>query len=153
MDVLECLLRAEKKGVKKGIGKIVYDLWIEKGMWEIDEKNLMNQIRMIKSKGQVTNTEIEIISRKIENEGRDNVNGGTIQENHNIEGINDKNVDINYADSANEEPIRITENDLNDSERDRLLRLREALEGSYFVKTEVKLKYGDKKKLRKELPK
>ena len=153
MDVLECLLRAEKKGVKKGIGKIVHDLWIEKGMWEIDEKNLMNQIRMIKSKGQVTNTEIEIISRKIENEGRDNVNGGTIQENHNIAGINGKNVDINYADSANEEPIRITENDLNDSERDRLLRLREALEGSYFVKTEVKLKYGDKKKLRKELSK
>ena len=35
MNVLECLLRAEKKGVKKGIGKIVYDLWIEKGMWEI----------------------------------------------------------------------------------------------------------------------
>ena len=73
MDVLECLLRAEKKGVKKGIGKIVHPLWIEKGMSGIDKKNLMNQIRMIKSKGQVTNTEIEIISRKIESEGRDNV--------------------------------------------------------------------------------
>ena len=145
MDVLECLLRAEKKGVKKGIGKIVHHLWIEKGMSGIDKKNLMNQIRMIKSKGQVTNTEIEIISRKIESEGRDNVNGGTIQENDNIAGINDKNVDINYADSANKEPIRITENVLNDSERDRILRLREALEGSYFLKTGVKLKYGDKK--------
>ena len=72
-------------------------------------------------------------------------NGGTIQENDNIAGINDKNVDINYADSANKEPIRITENVLNDSERDRILRLREALEGSYFLKTGVKLKYGDKK--------
>ena len=35
---LECLLRAEKKGVKKGIEKIVHDLWIENGMLEIDEK-------------------------------------------------------------------------------------------------------------------
>ena len=39
-NALECLLRAEEKGVKKGIGKIVHDLWIEKGMWEIDEKKL-----------------------------------------------------------------------------------------------------------------
>ena len=38
MNALECLLRAEGKGVKKGIGKIVHDLWIEMGMWEIDEK-------------------------------------------------------------------------------------------------------------------
>ena len=30
MNVLECLLRAEKKGVKKGIGKIVHDSWIER---------------------------------------------------------------------------------------------------------------------------
>ena len=46
MNALECSLRAEKKGVKKGIGKIAHDLWIEKGMW-------------------VTNTEIETIRRKI----------------------------------------------------------------------------------------
>ena len=32
------------------------------------------------------------------------------------------------------------------SERDRVLRLREALEGDDFGKTEVNLKYGDKKK-------
>ena len=31
-------------------------------MWEIDEKNLMTQIRMIKSKGWVTN--IELIREK-----------------------------------------------------------------------------------------
>ena len=66
MNALECLLRADKKGVKKGIGKIVHDLWIEKGMWEIDEKILMNQIRMIKSKGRVMKIEIETIRRKIE---------------------------------------------------------------------------------------
>ena len=51
MNSLECLLRAETKGVKKRVAKIVHDLWIEKGMWEINEKYLMNQIRMIKSKG------------------------------------------------------------------------------------------------------
>ena len=117
MNVLECLLRAEKKGVKKGIGKIVYDLWIEKGMWEIDEKNLMNQIRMIKSKGWVTNTEIETIRRKIENKGRDEVNEGTMHDSDNIATINDENIDINHADSANEDPITIIENDLSDSER------------------------------------
>ena len=31
-NALESLLRAEKKGVKKAIGKIVHDLWIEKRM-------------------------------------------------------------------------------------------------------------------------
>ena len=78
MNALECLFRAEEKAVTKGIGKIVLDLRIEKGMWEIDEKNLMNQIRMIKSKAWVTNIEIETIRRKIENEGRHEVNEGTI---------------------------------------------------------------------------
>ena len=53
------------------------------GMWEIDEKSLMNQIRMIKSKGGVTNIEIEAIRRKIENEGRDEINEGTMQESDN----------------------------------------------------------------------
>ena len=105
-------IRAEKKGVKKGIGKIAHDLQIEKGMSEIDEKNLMNQTRMIKSKGLVTNIEIETIRRKIENESRDEVNEGTIQEKDNTAGINDENVDITQEDSTNEEPIRINENHL-----------------------------------------
>ena len=69
-------------------------LWIEKRMWEIDEKNLMNQIRMIKSKGWVTNTQIETIRRKIDSKSRDEVNEGIMQESHNIVGINDENVDI-----------------------------------------------------------
>ena len=151
MNALECLLRAEEKGVKKGIGKIVHDLWIEMGMWEIDEKNLMNQIRMIKSKGWVTNIEIEAIRRKIENEGRDEVNEGTIKESDNTADFYDEKGDINHADSANEEPIRIVENVLSESERDRLLRLREALEGDDFGKTEVNLKYGDKEKIKEEV--
>ena len=126
MNALECLLRAEEKGLKIVIGKIVHDLWIEKGMWEIDEKNLMNQTRMIKSKSWVTNIEVETIKREIENEGRGGVNEGTIQESDSTADIYDENVDINHADSANEEPIRIIENDLSDSERDRPLILREA---------------------------
>ena len=48
----------------------------------------------------------------------------------------------------NEEPIRITEKDLSDAEGDRLLRLKEALEGDDFGKTEVNLKYGDRKNWR-----
>ena len=111
MDALECSLRTEKRGLKKGIGKIVHDLWIEKGIWEIDEKHLKNQIRMMKSKGWVKNTEIETIRRKIENEGRDEVNEGAMQESDNIGDVNDENVDINNAASANEEPIRIIGND------------------------------------------
>ena len=100
MDALECSLRTEKKGVKKGIGKIVHDLWIEK------EKNLMDQIRMIKAKGWVTNTEIETIRRKIYNEGRDEVNEDTMHDSDNIADINDENIDINHANSANEEPLQ-----------------------------------------------
>ena len=104
-----------------------------------------------KSKGWVTNIEIETIRRKIENEGRDEVNEGTIKESDNTADIYDENGDINHADSANEEPIRIIENDLSDSERDRLLRLREALEGDDFGKREVNLKYGDKEKIKEEV--
>ena len=71
-------------------------------MWEINEKSLVNQIRMIKSKSLVRNIEIETIRRKIENEGRDEVNEGTIQESDNTVDIYDENVDINHADSTNE---------------------------------------------------
>ena len=48
---------------------------------------------------------------KIENEGRDEVNEGAMQESDNIGDVNDENVDINNAASANEEPIRIIGND------------------------------------------
>ena len=65
--------------------------------------------------------------------------------------IYEEGVDINQADSANEEPIRIIENELSDSERDRLLRLREALEWDDFGNTEVNLKYGDKEKIKEEV--
>ena len=105
----------EKRGQKilgkilKNLRKIVHGLWIEKGMWEIDEKNLMNQIRIIKSKGRVTNTEIKTIRRKIDNEGSDEVNEVRMQESNNIADINDENVDMNHADSENEEPITIIE--------------------------------------------
>ena len=111
-------IKGRGKGVKKGIGKIVHDLWIEMGMWETDEKNLMNRIRMTKSKRWVANIEIETIRRKIESEGRDKVNEGTIKESDNTADIYDENGDINHADSANEEPIGIAENVLSDSERD-----------------------------------
>ena len=106
---------------------------------------------MIKSKRWVTNIDIETIRRKIENEGRDEVNEGTIKGSDNTADIYDENGDINHPDSANEEPIRIIKNDLSDSERDRLLILREALEGDDFGKTEVNLKYGDKEKIKEEV--
>ena len=41
-------------------------------------------------------------------------------------------------------PITISENDLIDSKRDRILRLREGLKGVNFGKTEVKLKMETK---------
>ena len=50
---------------------------------------------MIKAKGWVTNTEKQTIRRKIENEGRDDVNDGARQESDNILDINDENVDFN----------------------------------------------------------
>ena len=112
---------------------------------------MMNQIRMIKTKSWVTNTKIETFRRKIDSEGRDEVNEGIMQKSGNIADINRENVDINHADSTNEEPITVIENDLSDYERDRLLRLREALEGNDFGKTEVNLKYGDKEKIKEEV--
>ena len=111
----------------------------------------MYKIRMIKFKGWVTNTETETIRRKIDNKGRDEVNEDTMHDGDSIADINDENVDINRADSANVEPITIIEIDLSDSERNRLLRLRETLEGDDFGKTEVNLKYGDKEKIKEEV--
>ena len=89
---------------------------------------------MIKSKGLVTNIEIGTIRRTIENDGRDEPNEGTMQESDNAAGNYEEDVDINHADTVNEEPIRITENDLSNSERERLLRSREALGGDDLVK-------------------
>ena len=111
----------------------------------------MNQIRMIKSTGCVTNAKIETIRRKIKNEGKDEVSERTLQESDNIADINEENVDINHTDCGNKETIRITENDLSDYERDRLLILREALGGDDFGKTEMNLKYGDNEKINEEV--
>ena len=69
-------------------------MWIGKGMRETDESNVMNQIRMIKPKGWVTDVELETIKRKIENESSDDVNDGTIQENDNTTDIYDENHNI-----------------------------------------------------------
>ena len=52
---------------------------------------------MIKPKSWITNAEIETIRRKIEKEGRNEVNDGKIQENDNIVDIYDENDDINQA--------------------------------------------------------
>ena len=117
-------------------------------MWEIDENNLMNQMIMIKWKGLVTNVQIDKIKRKIENEGRYKVNDGTTQQTDNTTAIYDENDNMNPAESESEEPNEITENDLSDSKRNRLLRLKEALENDNFDK--ATLKYGDKEKLREE---
>ena len=111
----------------------------------------MSQIRITKSKGWVTNTEIERIRRKIDNESRGEVNEGITQERDNIVDISDENVDTNHAESVNDETITIIENDLSDSERDRLLRLREALTGDDFGKMEVNLKYEHKEKVKEEI--
>ena len=51
-------------------------------------------------RGWVTNAEIETIRRKIENESRDEVNEGVIQESDNTAYINYEHVDINHADSS-----------------------------------------------------
>ena len=96
----------EKKG-QKGIVKIVHNLWIKKGVWEIDENNRMNQIRMMNPKDWVKNLEIEAIRREIENEGRDEENDGKIQGNDHTADMHDKNDNINHVCSANEEPIKI----------------------------------------------
>ena len=111
----------------------------------------MYKIRMIKFKGWVTNAETETIRRKIDNNSRDEVNEDTMHDGDSIADINGENVDINRADSANAELITIIEIDLSDSERNRLLRLRETLEGDDFGKVKVNLKYGDKEKIKEEV--
>ena len=106
---------------------------------------------MINSKGLAANIETETTRRKLENKGRHEVNKGAIQESDNTAEIYKENVDINHVDSANEQPIRIIENDWSDSGRERLWRLTEALEGDDFGKMEVNLKYGDKEKIKEEV--
>ena len=74
-----------------------------------------------------------------------------MKESDNIADINEENVDINHTDCAIKETIIITENDLSDYERDRLLILREALGGDDFGKTEMNLKYEDNGKISEEV--
>ena len=50
---------------------------------------------MIKSKGRARNIETEAIRRKIENESRDEVNEGTLQESDKTADNNDEKVDTN----------------------------------------------------------
>ena len=151
MNTLECLLKAEEKGIKTGIGKIVHELWIEKRIWHIHENNLMNQIRMIKSKGWLANVEIETIRRKIDNKDRDKENNGTLEKNDERADINVENVGIDHTEIVNEVPNVIRDgNDLTNTERDRLLKMAHALEDNGLDKG-FNLKYTDKEKLREEV--
>ena len=45
--------------------------WMEKNMFEITEKNLINQIRAIIRKGLLTEVQIESIRRNVEKEEQD----------------------------------------------------------------------------------
>ena len=67
--ILEC-----KRGQKRYLENSAWFADREENVGNWLKKNLINQIRMIKSKGWVTNMELETIKRKLENEGRDEVN-------------------------------------------------------------------------------
>ena len=68
---MECFLRAQKGG--RGVGKRTLDLWLDRGMFDISENNLMNQIRVIKKKQWLTSVEIEEMKRLIENGSQEGV--------------------------------------------------------------------------------
>ena len=70
---IECKIRTEYDDVSRGIYKKVHEYWKAKGMWEIDEKILMNQIRTIIRKKWLTDVEIEVIEK--ESEGRKGLGG------------------------------------------------------------------------------
>ena len=68
---MECFLRAPKGG--RGVGKRTLDLWLDRGMFDISENNLMNQIRVFKKKQWLTSVEIEEMKRLIENGSQEGV--------------------------------------------------------------------------------
>ena len=68
---MECFLRAQKGG--RGVGKRTLDLWLDRGMFDISENNLMNRIRVIKKKQWLTSVEIEEMKRLIENGSQEGV--------------------------------------------------------------------------------
>ena len=68
---MECFLRAQKGG--RGVGKRTLDLWLDRGMFDISENNLMRQIRVIKKKQWLTSIEIEEMKRLIENGSQEGV--------------------------------------------------------------------------------
>ena len=67
---VECKFQAEWEGVTRGVGRRAHELWIGKGMFDIDEKKLMNQIRIIVNKGWLTQVELENIRRRISERGQ-----------------------------------------------------------------------------------
>ena len=65
---IKCNIRAENDGIMRGLGKKVHGYWTEKNMFEISEKNLINQIRTIMSKRWLIEVEIETVNRKVKSE-------------------------------------------------------------------------------------
>ena len=141
---------SRKSGQKRNLGNSAWfvDREGNEGNWwkKSIEPSKNDQVQRFGNKYRNRNNQ-----EKIENEGRGEVNEGTKQKSDNTADIYDENVDVNHTDSGNEQPIRIIENDLSESVGDRLLRLREALKGDDFDKTEMNVNYGDKEKIKEEV--
>ena len=93
------MIRAEADG-GRGVGERVLRHWEEKEMFEINQNNLMNQIRMIRKKGWLTNVEIEEIRRKVgsdsneSNDGETNVDMG-LESSRSSRQVNDEDIKVN----------------------------------------------------------
>ena len=97
-------------------------------MWGIGKNNLMAEIRMIESKGWLTNVEREMTKKIMENENEDEKNNLTLEkndersdvnvENDETKGTNVENGGIDYAYCMYEEPsVTKDEYDLTNIER------------------------------------
>ena len=65
--LMECYLRAKSEG-GRGVGGRMLIHWENKGLLELTENKLMNQVRMIQRRGWLTSVEVEEIQRKIDME-------------------------------------------------------------------------------------
>ena len=64
--VMECYLRSGPE--RRRYRKRMHDIWRSKGIFEVTEQRLMDQIRQIKKNKWLSNLEIENIKRRIEEE-------------------------------------------------------------------------------------
>ena len=147
---MECKFRAENVGITWGLGRKVHEYWNQKGMFEIEEKILMNQIRAIVSKGWLTQLEMETIKRNVRRGSQNEEVTEIVDMQEEVVDLPEPNISMQEETVLEENHALSIEDELTEEEKNRLDRLRSIITGDNTAKI-YDLKYQDRSKLKQEI--